>query len=520
MRAAIYIRVSTSKQEEEGSSLQTQLEKCLEAATRQGYTVEEIHIFRDVESGSFIERTNLTRMMEAAENGEFEKVFGLTPDRISRDPLDLLNIIKRLTECGVILELLEGASDNSPEGQLVMFIQGWAAERERLLFRERSRLGRERAAREGRMPSGSGLGLFGYDPDPERRGRIINEREAAFVREMFQKTLGGWTRYGIANWLNELGIPTKAGKKWTATGVDRVLKTHSYTGVMYYGQRPSRKVKGKVVRLPSRPLSETIPIENFCQPIISPDMFNAVQEKLASPQSRENEKGPKRLLTGMVRCRNCGRAVVGSMYTGGHPYYRCTGAIRAAGREITCLARHIRGDWLEPLVWDMVCRAIKHPSVIGNELRRHAETGEGDLTEEMKRLEKEISAHKREQSQLMRLFAMEGVDQDILMGQVAPLKALCDEKEDTLARLREQQNRKDDAAEAEERIAGYCRQFSENLDNLTQDGMRAVLAAFGVRVEATLEELLVTLEVNPDADETVTSLSSNSRGRLRCRKRG
>ena len=509
MRAAIYIRVSTSKQEDEGTSLQTQLDKCLEAATKQGYTVEQIHIYREVESGSFIERKELTRMMDDAERGEFEKAYALTADRVSRNGLDLLNIIKRFTDCGVILDIIEGSSDNSPEGQLVMFIQGWAAERERLMFRERSRLGREKAAREGRMPSGSGLGLFGYDPDPEKRGRIINEREAAFVREMFQKTLEGWTRYGIANWLNELGIKTKTGKKWTANAVDRILRTHTFKGVMYYGQKPSRRVKGKVVRLPKRPLSETILIENFCPPIISSEMFNAVQEKLDSPQARQKKDGPKRLLTGMVRCRNCGRSVVGSMYAAGNTYYRCTGAIKAAGREITCLARHIRGDWLEPLVWDMVCRVIKDPGIISRELRRHAETSEGDLAGEMKRLGREIDALKQEQGQLMKLFAAEGVDQEILMGQIAPLKALCDKNENTLSRLQEQQSRRADAAAVEERISGYCRQFSENLDRLTQEGKRAVLSAFGVKVEATLEELLVTVEVNPDAVATTTLPSSN-----------
>ena len=513
MRAAIYIRVSTSKQEDEGSSLQTQLEKCLDAATKQGYTVDQIHIYREVESGSFIERAELTRMMEDAEKGEFQKAYVLNADRMARSGLDLLNIQKRFTDCEVILEVIEGTSDNTPEGQLIMFIQGWAAERERLMFRERSRLGRERAAREGRMPSGSGIGLFGYDPDPEKNGRIINEREAAFVREMYWKARGGWTRYGIANWLNDLGILTKAGKKWTASAVNRILRTHSYKGVMYYGQKPSRKIKGKVVRLPNRPLSETIPIENFCPPIISVELFDAVQEKLDSPQARERRDGPKRLLTGMVKCRNCGRSVVGSMYAAGHTYYRCTGAIRAAGRDITCLARHIRGDWLEPLVWDMVCRVIKDPGIISGELRRHAETGEGDLAGEMKRLSREIDALKKEQGQLMKLYGKENVDQEILMGQIAPLKALCDEKENTLSRLREQKNRSADAAAVEERISGYCRQFSENLDRLTQEGRRAVLSAFGVKVEATLEELLVTVEVNPDAVATTTSPSSSSPGK-------
>ena len=510
MRAAIYMRVSTSKQEEEGTSLETQLEKCLEAATRQGYTVEDIHIYRDVESGTFIERTNLTRMMEDAEKGEFEKAFALTTDRVSRNALDLLNIIKRFTDCGVILEFIEGTSDNSPEGQLVMFIQGWAAERERLMFRERSRLGREKAAREGRMPSGSGRGLFGYDPDPENGGRIVNEREAVIVCQMFQNALGGWTRYGIANWLNAQGILTKAGKKWTANAVDRTLRTRSYTGVMYYGQNPSRKVKGKAVRLPKPPLSETIRIENFCTPIISAEVFDAVQEKLATSQAREKREGPKRLLTGMVKCRNCGRAVVGSMFAAGYAYYRCTGAIRAAGREITCLARHIRGDWLEPLVWNMVCSVIKDPSIISRELRRHAETGEGDLAGEMKRLDREIGTLKKEQGRLMGLYGREGVDQEILMGQIAPLKAQCDERERDLAKLKEQRNRRDDAAAVEERIAGYCRQFSENLDRLTHEGRRAVLSAFGVKVEATLEELLVTVEVNPDGVGTTTSPSPSS----------
>jgi site-specific DNA recombinase len=51
-KAAIYCRVSTAGQEEDGTSLDTQEARCRQYATTQGYTVEEAHVYREVYTGT------------------------------------------------------------------------------------------------------------------------------------------------------------------------------------------------------------------------------------------------------------------------------------------------------------------------------------------------------------------------------------------------------------------------------------------------------------------------------------
>ena len=65
--------------------------------------------------------------------------------------------------------------------------------------------------------------------------------------------------------------------------------------------------------------------------------------------------------------------------------------------------------------------------------------------------------------------------------------------------MEEQQKSKDDAAEAERRIAEYCQRFEKGLDNLDIEGKKATLGAFGVRVEVTPEELSITITADPAA---------------------
>ena len=87
------------------------------------------------------------------------------------------------------------------------------------------------------MPTGvGGGGEYGYDYDPVKKVRTVNEAEAVVVRMMFEWFAGGRTEHGIAKELNELGVPTKRGGKWHPLTVRNVLKHTSYIGLDYYGK--------------------------------------------------------------------------------------------------------------------------------------------------------------------------------------------------------------------------------------------------------------------------------------------
>ena len=465
-QAGIIVRVSTPYQGQEGTSLETQEERCRAAANNDGYEVKPEHVWRCIESGANMNRRGLEMALQAVREGKIKKLYAYTYDRITRDPVDMLNIMRICSENDVILEFVEGPSDTSDEGQLLMFILGYAAKRERLQFIERSKRGREKAAKQGRMPVGTGCGIYGCNYDPENKRRVINEKEAAVVRMMFQMAADGVSKYYIACALNEANIPSKLGKKWTINAVDRTLKNRAYTGHQYYGLRQQRRINGKNVHIGWRTEEEAIPIDNYTPQIISPELFEAVQKRLVVQQARRKKNGTRHLLTGLIWCAKCGCRMVASMHAAGLPYYRCRNAIHTVGREITCDALNVRGDKLEPLVWKIVCDVITDPAVLSHEIRLNAETGDGDIGEKMKKLRKEISDCKNQESRLLDPYLEGLIDVDVLKAKSGPLKALREEKERQLRILEEQQKSKDEEAEAERRIAEYCQRFEKGLDNL------------------------------------------------------
>ncbi|MBI4219536.1 MAG: recombinase family protein, partial [Chloroflexi bacterium] len=86
MKAAIYARVSTQRQKEEGSSLDTQVEAAMAFATAHGCTVSSQHIIREDWPGSTLERPALTRLREMVRRREFDQVIAYSTDRLARNP--------------------------------------------------------------------------------------------------------------------------------------------------------------------------------------------------------------------------------------------------------------------------------------------------------------------------------------------------------------------------------------------------------------------------------------------------
>ena len=91
------------------------------------------------------------------------------------------------------MRFVQDPSDVSPEGKLLLYVRGYAGQQERANILRRSLDGKAAVAKSGRLPNGTGSGLYGYDYDPALKIRVINEVEAAVVRRMFQ-----WASIGVS----------------------------------------------------------------------------------------------------------------------------------------------------------------------------------------------------------------------------------------------------------------------------------------------------------------------------------
>ena len=94
------------------------------------------------------------------------------------------------------------------------------------------------------------------------------------------------------------------------------------------------------------------------------------------------------------------------------------------------------------------------------------------------------------------------------------MKALSDEMERALRVLEEQLRHKDDAAEMERRIVEQCEWLCRKLEHLDFEGGRSLFDAFGMKVDATREDISITLVVDPRVTTIGRTLAS-PRGRSR-----
>jgi DNA invertase Pin-like site-specific DNA recombinase len=145
-RIAIYLRVSTSKQDTENQRRE------LEAvAKRSGWQV--VRVFEDAGiSGAKgrDKRPGLDAMLKAVNAKEFDMVAAWSVDRLGRSLTDLLGILQQLHDKRVDLFLHQQGLDTSTTAGKAMFqMLGVFAEFERGIIRERVNAGLAKARAEG-----------------------------------------------------------------------------------------------------------------------------------------------------------------------------------------------------------------------------------------------------------------------------------------------------------------------------------------------------------------------------------
>src|ERR1700729_1753601 len=167
-RVAIYLRVSTSKQET--SNQRRELEA---VAARSGWQI--VKVFQDAGiSGAKgrDKRPGVDALLKAVNGKEFDMVAAWSVDRLGRSLTDLLGILQALHDKGVDLFLHQQGLDTSTSAGRAMFqMLGVFAEFERGIIRERVNAGLARA-----RANGTKLGRRPVKPAVEARIRQLRAR--------------------------------------------------------------------------------------------------------------------------------------------------------------------------------------------------------------------------------------------------------------------------------------------------------------------------------------------------------
>ncbi len=188
-RAILYARVSTDEQAKSGYSLAQQIEALREYAAREGYEILE-EVTDPGQSGVSLERPGLDRVRDLVAASDVSVVLAQDRDRVARKVVLNLVLEEELARHGCELKALNDYAGDGPEAALMRGIQSQFSEYERAKIVERTRRGKERKVRQGRILRARSH-LTAFATTPPKTGSLYMSRRCWWPRRYFVWRLRG-----------------------------------------------------------------------------------------------------------------------------------------------------------------------------------------------------------------------------------------------------------------------------------------------------------------------------------------
>lgn len=341
VRAAIYCRLSEEDKNkrsaaEDSGSIANQKEMLLAYAKERGWEVCGVYSDDDY-AGADRNRPAFNRLLRDAERHCFDIILCKTQSRFTRE----LELVEKYIHglfplwgirfIGVVDNADTANKGNKKARQINGLINEWYLE---------DMSENIRSVLTSRRQNGYHIGsfaLYGYKKDPEHKGHLlIDEEAAAVVREVFSLFAAGYGKSRIARLLNERGVPNPTAYKrlhglrydsprartetlWSYAAIASMLKNEMYIGNLVQGKYGSISYKTKQNR--PRPQTEWLRVEGTHEPIVDRATWDAVQKRIAE-RTKPMACGEVGLFAGKVRCAGCGR-LLHSLKSHGKHYLQC-----------------------------------------------------------------------------------------------------------------------------------------------------------------------------------------------------
>lgn len=286
-KVALYVRVSTTSQLEEGYSIEEQKAK-LESYC----DIKDWHVYKVYTDGGFsgstTERPALEQLIKDAQNKLFDTVLVYKLDRLSRSQKDTLYLIEDIFLKNNIefVSLLENFDTSTPFGRAVIGLLSVFAQLEREQIKERMQLGKLGRAKSGKSMMWAKTS-YGYNYDKETGSMTVNEYEALAVKEIFTSYLAGMS---ITKLRDKINGEYPKQPAWSYRTIRGMLANPVYCGLNQY--------KGQT-------------FQGTHKPIISLADFEQTQRELAKRQQTAKELSNPRpfqakyMLSGLAQCGYC-----------------------------------------------------------------------------------------------------------------------------------------------------------------------------------------------------------------------
>ncbi|WP_293873259.1 recombinase family protein [Streptococcus sp. A12] len=475
-KVAIYARVSTTNQAEEGYSIDGQIDSLEKYCEAMGWDVYNKYIDAGFSGGS-LKRPEMANLINDVKKGLFDTVLVYKLDRLSRNVRDTLYLIKDVFNINKIdfVSIQENIDTSSAMGTLFLTLLSAIAEFEREQIKERMQLGKLGRAKSGKSMMW-GRTSYGYDYKKETGSLIINPAQSLVVKYIFERYLAGRSITKLRDDLNER-YPKEIS--WNYRAVRGILSNPVYCGYNQY--------KGQL-----------FPGEH--ESIISEYVYKRTQEELKIRQRTAAEKTNPRpfqakyMLSGMAQCGYCHA-----------PLKLIMGGIRKDGTRFIryeCYQRHPR--------------KTTGVTVYNNNQKCHS--GAYDKDELEKYVITEISKLQHDQSYIEQLFSTQSsaIDRDSYQKQIDELTKKLSRLNDlyiddritldelqkrssefmTMRTALEEELKNDPEKQSQERRNNIKQVLDcEDIASIDYDGQKAIARALIDKVQVTSERIVINWRI-------------------------
>jgi DNA invertase Pin-like site-specific DNA recombinase len=312
-----YIRVSTVRQGEHGSSLQEQRDAISSFASRNDLSISSW--FEDRETAAKSGRREFSRMLAALNRGAASGVIIHKIDRSARNLRDWASI-QDLAEAGLDVRFTqESVNLHSNEGRLTGdFLAVIAAHYIRNL-RDEVKKGLRGRLKQGIYPFAAPIG---YLDQGGGKPKTVDPVKAPLIIRCFERYATGTVSLRLLEReLFDAGLRSKTGKMVRINRLADILRNPFYTGIIRI------KRSGEV-------------FDGAHEPLIQQSLFDRVQSVFGRKTAAKTIVHDF-LFRRMISCAFCGHSLIGELQKG-TIYYRCHNPVDATS---------VRHDVVEREVW-------------------------------------------------------------------------------------------------------------------------------------------------------------------------
>ena len=472
--AALYARVSSDRQDVD-LSVAAQLRALRDHARKNGYIVAREYV-DEAESGRIADRPEFRKMIDAASktNAPFQEILVWKFSRFTRKREHAVAFKSMLRRKGVRVVSITEQADDTPTGKLLEgIIESVDEFYSENLAQEVTRGMREAASRGFWIASRT---PYGYNrvmvqDGPKKRPTLEPDPDASrVIKRIFDMAEAGTGMLKIAQALNDEGIASPAGKLWSKNGIHFILRNEVYTGALVWGA----KGKGK---------DEPVRVEKAFPSIVSKTRFrrvNRLMRSRAPKRAHPRRVGSTYLLSGLVKCKACNRALSGQdAKSGQFAYYVCQ-SIMKRGKD-ACDTPRLNARRFEELVVGKIRSNILTESSITELVKVVDEEMDGVAREQRKRLqtvEDELEDVKRKLGRIWHVIETTDIDMADAAGRIKEHRDRQERLEDAAAEARAILADRRAVLDDVETITAYAKDMRDFLNESELTERRAFIESF------------------------------------------